>query len=81
MNRNDMRKVDLNPLILIEALMPERTLTRASEKRFLGQRRLTLRSGLSCVPEQHASTETSVFNALAQAQSELVISLGSWDQG
>lgn len=35
MNRNDMRKVDLNLMILIEALMYERNLTRASEKRFL----------------------------------------------
>lgn len=35
MNRNDMRKVDLNLLILIEALMHERNLTRVSEKRFL----------------------------------------------
>lgn len=81
MNRNDMRKVDRNPLILIGALMPERTLTRASEKRFLGQRRLSLRIGLSCAPEQYASTEISLFNALAQAQSELVISLSSWNQG
>jgi LysR family transcriptional activator of mexEF-oprN operon len=35
MNRNDMRKVDLNLLILIEALMHERNLTRTSEKRLL----------------------------------------------
>jgi LysR family transcriptional activator of mexEF-oprN operon len=46
MNRNDMRKVDLNLLIIFEALMHERHLTRASEKLFLGQRRLTLRIGL-----------------------------------
>lgn len=35
MNCNDMRKVGLNLLILIEALMHERNLTRASEKRLL----------------------------------------------
>ncbi len=35
MNRNDMRKVDLNLLTLIGALMHERNLTRAAEKRFL----------------------------------------------
>jgi LysR family transcriptional activator of mexEF-oprN operon len=46
MNRNDMRKVDLNLLIIFAALMGERNLTRASEKRFLGQRRLTLCIGL-----------------------------------
>jgi LysR family transcriptional activator of mexEF-oprN operon len=46
MNRNDMRKVGLNLLMIFEALMDERNLTRASEKRFLGQRRLTLRIGL-----------------------------------
>jgi LysR family transcriptional activator of mexEF-oprN operon len=46
MNRNDMRKVDLNLLIIFAALMGERNFTRVSEKRFLGQRRLTLRIGL-----------------------------------
>lgn len=64
MNRNDMRRVDLNPLILLEALMPERTLTRASEKRFLGQRRLTLRIGLSCAPEQYASARRPRYSML-----------------
>jgi LysR family transcriptional activator of mexEF-oprN operon len=37
MNRNDMRKVDLQLLIVFEALMHERNLTRAAEKLFLGQ--------------------------------------------
>ncbi len=37
MNRNDMRRVDLNLLIVFEALMKERNLTRAAEKLFLGQ--------------------------------------------
>lgn len=46
MNRNDMRKVDLNLLIIFEALVHKRNLTRASEKLFLRQSRLTLRIGL-----------------------------------
>jgi DNA-binding transcriptional LysR family regulator len=64
MNRNDMRKMDLNLLIIFAALMGERNLTRASEKRFLGQRRLTLRIGLSCVPEQHASARRPRYSML-----------------
>ncbi|AGI23909.1 LysR family transcriptional regulator [Pseudomonas sp. MT3] len=37
MNRNDLRKVDLNLLIVFETLMHERSVTRAAEKLFLGQ--------------------------------------------
>lgn len=37
MNRNDMRKVDLQLLVVFETLMQERNLTRAAEKLFLGQ--------------------------------------------
>ena len=37
MNRNDLRRVDLNLLIVFETLMHERSVTRASEKLFLGQ--------------------------------------------
>lgn len=46
MNSNGMRKVNLNLLIIFEALIHERNLTRSSEKLFLGLRRLTLRIGL-----------------------------------
>ncbi|WP_437882880.1 LysR family transcriptional regulator [Pseudomonas sp. LRF_L74] len=37
MNRNDLRKVDLQLLIVFESLMHERNLTRTAEKLFLGQ--------------------------------------------
>lgn len=37
MNRNDLRRVDLNLLIVFETLMYERSVTRAAEKLFLGQ--------------------------------------------
>lgn len=46
MNSSDLRKVDLNLLIIFAALMGGRNLTRTSEKCFLGQRRLTLCIGL-----------------------------------
>ena len=37
MNRNDLRKVDLNLVIVFETLLHERSVTRAAEKLFLGQ--------------------------------------------
>jgi len=37
MNRNDLRRIDLNLLVIFETLMFERNLTRAAEKLFLGQ--------------------------------------------
>jgi len=37
MNRNDLRRVDMNLLVVFETLMFEKNLTRASEKLFLGQ--------------------------------------------
>ncbi|ELS25182.1 LysR family transcriptional regulator [Metapseudomonas furukawaii] len=37
MNRNDLRRVDLNLLIVFETLMHDRSVTRAAEKLFLGQ--------------------------------------------
>jgi LysR family transcriptional activator of mexEF-oprN operon len=37
MNRNDLRRVDLNLLVIFETLMFEKNLTRAGEKLFLGQ--------------------------------------------
>ncbi|MEE9102517.1 MULTISPECIES: LysR substrate-binding domain-containing protein [Pseudomonas] len=37
MNRNDLRRVDMNLLVIFESLMFERNLTRAAEKLFLGQ--------------------------------------------
>ncbi|PAU65813.1 LysR family transcriptional regulator [Pseudomonas sp. PIC25] len=37
MNRNDLRRVDMNLLVVFETLMFERNLTRAAEKLFLGQ--------------------------------------------
>lgn len=37
MNRNELRRVDLNLLIVFETLMHERSVTRAAEKLFLGQ--------------------------------------------
>ena len=37
MNRNDLRRVDLNLLVIFETLMFEKNLTRAAEKLFLGQ--------------------------------------------
>ncbi|BAN48800.1 LysR family transcriptional regulator [Metapseudomonas resinovorans] len=37
MNRNDLRRVDINLLVVFETLMFEKNLTRASEKLFLGQ--------------------------------------------
>ncbi|MBD9481623.1 LysR family transcriptional regulator [Pseudomonas sp. PDM14] len=37
MNRNDLRRVDLNLLVLFETLMFEKNLTRTAEKLFMGQ--------------------------------------------
>jgi LysR family transcriptional activator of mexEF-oprN operon len=37
MNRNDLRSIDLNLLVVFEALIQERNLTRAAEKLSLGQ--------------------------------------------
>ncbi|MGE8497525.1 MAG: LysR substrate-binding domain-containing protein [Pseudomonas sp.] len=37
MNRNELRRVDMNLLVVFETLMFEKNLTRASEKLFLGQ--------------------------------------------
>ncbi|WP_249674320.1 LysR family transcriptional regulator [Pseudomonas abieticivorans] len=37
MNRNDLRRVDMNLLVIFEALMFERNLTRVAEKHFMGQ--------------------------------------------
>lgn len=37
MNRNDLRRVDMNLLVILETLMYERNLTRAAEKLFIGQ--------------------------------------------
>lgn len=37
MNRNDLRRLDLNLLIVFETLMHERSVTRAAERLFLGQ--------------------------------------------
>lgn len=37
MNRNDLRRLDLNLLVVFETLMHERSVTRAAEKLFLGQ--------------------------------------------
>ncbi|MDR9752377.1 LysR substrate-binding domain-containing protein [Pseudomonas sp. SZMC_28357] len=37
MNRNDLRRVDMNLLVIFEVLMFEKNLTRAGEKLFLGQ--------------------------------------------
>lgn len=37
MNRNDLRRLDMNLLVIFEALMFERNLTRVAEKLFMGQ--------------------------------------------
>ncbi|MFJ3487819.1 LysR family transcriptional regulator [Pseudomonas sp. NPDC090202] len=37
MNRNDLRRADINLLVVFETLMHERNVTRAAEKLFLGQ--------------------------------------------
>jgi len=37
MNRNDLRKADINLMVVFETLMQERNVTRAAEKLFLGQ--------------------------------------------
>jgi LysR family transcriptional activator of mexEF-oprN operon len=37
MNRNELRKADINLLVVFETLMQERNVTRAAEKLFLGQ--------------------------------------------
>jgi len=37
MNRNDLRKIDINLLIVFETLMLDRSLTRAAQKLYLGQ--------------------------------------------
>jgi LysR family transcriptional activator of mexEF-oprN operon len=37
MNRNDLRRVDMNLLVIFEALMFEQNLTRVAEKLFMGQ--------------------------------------------
>ncbi len=64
MNRNDLRRVDLNLLIVFETLMHERSVTRAAEKLFLGQpaisaalsrlRNLFVRTGRSMEPSARA---------------------------
>jgi hypothetical protein len=36
MNRNDLRRVDMNLLVIFEALMFEKNLTRVAEKLFMG---------------------------------------------
>ena len=47
MNRNDLRRVDLNLLIVFETLMHERSVTRAAEKLFLGQPAIS--AALACI--------------------------------
>src|ERR1700712_1983737 len=37
MNRNELRKADINLMVVLEALMLERNVTRVAEKLFLGQ--------------------------------------------
>ncbi len=37
MNRNDLRRVDMNLLVIFEALMFEKNLTRVAVKLFMGQ--------------------------------------------
>ena len=37
MTRNDLRRVDMNLLVIFEALMFEKNLTRVAEKLFMGQ--------------------------------------------
>ena len=37
MNRNELRKADINLMVVFEALMLERNVTRVAEKLFLGQ--------------------------------------------
>lgn len=37
MNRNELRKADINLMVVFEALMQERNLTRAAEKLFVAQ--------------------------------------------
>lgn len=37
MNRNDLRRIDMNLLVIFEALMFEKNLTRVAEKLFMGQ--------------------------------------------
>ena len=37
MNRNDLRRLDLNLLVIFEALMFERNLTRVAARLFMGQ--------------------------------------------
>ncbi len=37
MNRNELRKADINLMVVFETLMQERNVTRAAEKLFLGQ--------------------------------------------
>ena len=37
MNRNDLRRLDMNLLVIFEALMFEKNLTRVAEKLFMGQ--------------------------------------------
>jgi hypothetical protein len=41
MNRNDLRRVDMNLLVIFETLMLEKNLTRAKEKLFLEQREVS----------------------------------------
>ncbi|MEB0055148.1 LysR family transcriptional regulator, partial [Pseudomonas sp. FG1] len=37
MNRNELRKADINLMVVFETLMQERNVTRAAQKLFLGQ--------------------------------------------
>ena len=37
MNRNELRKADINLMVVFETLMLERNVTRVAEKLFLGQ--------------------------------------------
>ncbi|WP_109511800.1 LysR substrate-binding domain-containing protein [Pseudomonas ovata] len=79
MNRNDLRRVDLNLLIVFETLMHERSVTRAAEKLFLGQPAISaalsrlrglfddplfVRTGRSMEPTARA---TEIFSLLSPA--------------
>ena len=49
MNRNELRKADINLMVVFETLMLERNVTRVAEKLFLGQPTISSALNLSLI--------------------------------
>ncbi len=94
MNRNDLRRVDLNLLIVFETLMHERSVTRAAEKLFLGQPAISaalarlrtlfddplfVRTGRSMEPTARAQEIASLLSPALDSISTAVSRASSFD--